>query len=305
MRVAVLLVLAACDGFAPGHGEAQPDADLAHPGDARSAGDAPTDTGPPPSELPAMLTVPATHGTIANTFSAAITGRGTSAGLGEVSIGGNTGSITLGTEASRIALYNSVPFGSYNIFGSIAVAPDRWTIAYPYCQNGSLVDVYAETVGGGGFQLRPATGSCSSQTRSTPTAVDLPGFTIATPTPYGSATVHGPKLDLDHGIGDIEQNGTRLPAVVFDTVDCSTACGAPGWYELHTLIWDDANQAATFVIIYLRLGMTDRVQLSYALRLPALDDPFHDVVLEASWTGTAARTLDGAEPVHLPPPWQR
>ncbi len=256
----------------------------------------------PPSGFPPMLTIGASHGTLASSFQATIAGSG-SGSLGTIAIDSNTGTTQLDGEIGQTALYNSVPFSGYTIFGSVVIAPDRWSIAYPYCMGSSLVDVYAETVGAGGFVLSPASGSCASVTSTAPTAVDLPGFTIATPAAFGSAVVHGAQIELDHGAGQIALAGVMKPAVVFNTVDCSTTCGTPGWYELHTLIWDETAQAATFVIIYLTVGAQSHVQLSYALRLPALDDPFHDAVLSATWTGTAARTLE-LEPVHLPPPWR-
>ncbi|MFT3697798.1 MAG: hypothetical protein QM831_31955 [Kofleriaceae bacterium] len=251
------------------------------------------DAAPPPSTFPDMVTIDATHGTLANPFTATIDGSG-------ISIANDTGTI----DSTSAALYNSVPFGTYQIFGSIVVAPDRWTIAYPYCMNGSLVDLYAEQVGPGGFVLTQRTGTCSSTTASIQAQVDLPSFSIATPSPVGNATVHGAAIDLDHGVGTIAIDNVKQPAVVFDTVDCSSTCGSPGWYELHTLIYDDTAHTATFAIVYLKIGTANSVQVSYAMRLPTLDDPFHDAVLDATWTGTAARTLDH-EPLHLPPPWQR
>jgi hypothetical protein len=53
-----------------------------------------------------------------------------------------------------------------------------------------------------------------------------------------------------------------------------------------------------------RSGVHDQVQLSYALRLPTLDDPFDNEVLDATWTEPAARELATAPPLHLPPPRQ-
>ena len=94
--------------------------------------------------------------------------------------------------------------------------------------------------------------------------------------------------------------GARHPAVVFNTVDCSATCGTPGWYELHTRVWNDATHAATFVIVYLRLDDPTHVLLAYALRLPTLDDPFRNVLLPATWTGTAARLPERLPQLHVP-----
>ena len=254
-----------------------------------------------PSELPATLTIAASTGTIENSFTATIAG---SANLGAVAITSDTGTIALDGDVGQAALYNTEQFSGFTIFGSVVVAPDRWSIAYPYCMNGALADVYAEPVGPGGFTLLAASGSCASAATPTATAVDLPGVTLAAPTGVGGETVHGDQIELDGGVGQIALGGEMLPAVVFDTVDCSTTCGAPGWYELHTLIWDEASAAATFVIVYLELDTPDSVQLSYALRLPTLDDPFHDAVYASTWTAPTARALD-VEPLHLPLPRRR
>jgi hypothetical protein len=260
---------------------------------------------PDAAPQPATLTIGASQGTIANTFQATIAGSGTPPALGAVAIDADTGTIALDGESGETALYNTEAFSSYQIFGSVVIAPDRWSIAYPYCSGPSLVDVYAEAVGSGGFALLPATGSCAFAMTAATTAVDLPAFTIAMPAASGDAIVTGTQIDLDHGAGQIAVGGVMEPAVVFNTVDCSTTCGSPGWYELHTLIWDAASQAATFVIIYLEIGSPDQVQLSYALRLPTLDDPFQNEVLTATWTAPTARMVATVPPVHLPPPWQR
>ncbi len=40
-------------------------------------------------------------------------------------------------------------------------------------------------------------------------------------------------------------------ALPFHTVDCRAGCGTPGWYELHTIVWNQARQEVGFEIIYL------------------------------------------------------
>lgn len=275
-----LLVVAACSSSAPEMPDAAPLIDAA-----------------PPAGFPATLSVAATKGMLANDFSATIAGD-------RVMVDADVGTMALYGTPAAAAMYNSLPFGDYTIFGSVVVAPDQWFIAYPYCMNDMLVDVYAEAVGPGGFALLPASGTCATMAKATSAAVDLPAFEIATPQPFNHPSVHGADIDITNGVGEIAVKGVRQPAVVFDVVDCSTDCGSPGWYELHTLLWDDATHAATFVIAYLMIGMNDRVQLSYALRLPALDDPFQNAVLAATWDASGVAFAHRA-PVHLPPPWLR
>jgi hypothetical protein len=66
-------------------------------------------------------------------------------------------------------------------------------------------------------------------------------------------------------------------------VDCSKICGAPGWYELHSLLWDSQTHEAAYAIVYLIAGQAHRVQLEYALELPTLSRPA-DATLNADWS---------------------
>jgi hypothetical protein len=45
--------------------------------------------------------------------------------------------------------------------------------------------------------------------------------------------------------------GTDSIALPFHAVDCRTGCGTPGWFELHTIVWSQVQQAVGFEIIYL------------------------------------------------------
>ena len=45
--------------------------------------------------------------------------------------------------------------------------------------------------------------------------------------------------------------GTDSIALPFYTDDCRTGCGTPGWYELHTVVWNQAQQEVAFEVIYL------------------------------------------------------
>ena len=90
------------------------------------------------------------------------------------------------------------------------------------------------------------------------------------------------------------------PLIVFQDVDCTTTCGTPGWYELHSVIWDDAAQKALFTIIYLSTDQHAEVELSYSRSLPDLGDPIGDLRLPATWTAQPA----AHRPSHMtmPPP---
>ena len=65
-------------------------------------------------------------------------------------------------------------------------------------------------------------------------------------------------------------------------MDCTTLCGKPGWWEMHSLLRRD--QAVAFGIFYLLLDQPHSVQWNYGVRLdvPALTP--RDQVLVADWT---------------------
>ena len=68
-------------------------------------------------------------------------------------------------------------------------------------------------------------------------------------------SVHGsaPALvDLDGSQnGSVVFFGTDSITLPFHTVDCRAGCGTPGWYELHTIVWNQVRQEVGFEIIYL------------------------------------------------------
>ena len=45
--------------------------------------------------------------------------------------------------------------------------------------------------------------------------------------------------------------GSDSIALPFFTDDCRTGCGTPGWYELHAIVWNQAQQKVGFQVVYL------------------------------------------------------
>ena len=106
------------------------------------------------------------------------------------------------------------------------------------------------------------------------------------------------------GTGALTFGGRTLPLIVFGDVDCSTNCGSPGWYELHSVVWDDAQQRAIFVIVYLILGSMNDVELAYARSLPDLGDPIGAITMPATWSVSSSLTSTARtrRPFGVPPP---
>ena len=70
----------------------------------------------------------------------------------------------------------------------------------------------------------------------------------------------------------------------FDLIDCSTTCGSPGWYELHSIYWDTNSTETCFGIFYLESNSPSAVPLDYSICLPNLGmTPPGQSSLGSSW----------------------
>ena len=250
--------------------------------------------------MPAMLVIGASNGTVTDAFS--LTASGTAgAPYGAVSVSGDVGTIDLGGGAAAGFVYATVNEGAYTLYDGFAVSQASWDAFYLYCENAALADVYDERVGGHGMIYAAVSGGhCSASAVQTAAHVSLPAFSIATPAPVGGYTVSGNGIEVGaDGTGTLDIGATRMPLVVFDDVDCS-ACGGAGWYELHSIVWDAAQQRAVFVIVYLINGSATSVELAYARSLPDLGDPIGTRVVTATWTVAHVRSKRAVRGV--PPP---
>jgi hypothetical protein len=285
MRPLVLIVLAGCGGA------------VAAP-DAAPALDAGPDAAPAPP-----ITLGATRGAVDDGFDVAIDG---TAGVrvGAIALAADTG--TLGIDGTTAAfVYQRQPFGALTLYQGFAVGPERWDVFWAYCQGPALTGAYAEGVGAPTLFYEAATGACADAGAPITAPVTLPALSIPSPAPLAGYTVDGPALTVHHdGTGSITLAGVKLPLIVFGDVDCSQ-CAASGWHELHTLVRDDANARAIFVILYLQDAAPGAVLLAYARALPDLTDPIGTVNLAATWTlppAARVRVAPGAPPPGMPPP---
>src|SRR5262245_49080341 len=188
--------------------------------------------------FPKRIELGATAGTIENWFSVDIAGSAEDP-LGTISFTRNVGTIILdGTPVSAF-IYERQQFGLYQGF---ALGPDRWDVFWLYCQP-SLMGAYVESIGNDPLVYRMGAGECKETFETTVTDVALPASTIPVPEPQPGFVVTGNDIAIrDDGTGTLKVADRTLPLDVFDHIDCSTDCGAPGWYALHALAWDDEQQ---------------------------------------------------------------
>jgi len=264
----------------------------------------PTGTPAAPS-MPATISIGATSATVSFPFAVGASAS-SSAPHGAVSFSGNTGSLYLEGATLAAAVYERQiwdDFG-YTLYQGLAIGASRWDVFWLYCQGSTLRYVWHEGAGGPAMHYVNANGTCSGTSAATSAAVSLPAMTLAVPPPVAGYTISGTGIGLaDGATGFLRVGSKTLPFVPFEDVDC-TACGTPGWYELHSLAWDEEEQRAIFVILYLDLAYPGRVFAAYARSLPDFGDPIGAVELAATWSappGSAFAPTAPTMPRLLPP----
>src|SRR5262249_62095878 len=154
----------------------------------------------------------------------------------------------------------------------LAVEPDRWVIAFVYCQGSRFTYVYYEDSLGGGLSAQPATGTCSGLGAGS-VAVDFPAFSLSLDGATPQFSIDGPQISRAAGApGTMLLGGRAVTFFPISVVDCTMVCGTSGWWELHVVLWDQAAAKACFGILYLFLD-PGPLLLTYTLTLPDLSDP--------------------------------
>src|SRR5262249_10234195 len=120
----------------------------------------------------------------------------------------------------------------YDLYQILAVAPDRLYAGWLYCAtNGDLQYVYYEGTDGTPLSYETATGTCSRIDTAPSPQVSFPAVHMPQPQVLTGFTVTGPEIDIQSGTpGWIDLGAQQVTAMPFNSVDCSTTCGTPGWW---------------------------------------------------------------------------
>ncbi len=175
-----------------------------------------------------------------------------------VSIVSNQGTVSLGGRGPLQAfVYNRSPNGAAGsiLYSCLGVESGTWYPFYLYCSaDRRLTRVYGEMTDRDGEIDDEVDGTCTDQGVATMAPVSLAANTLSPVALTCGFSVHGPgsSIDLEGSQnGSVSFLGTDSIALPFHTVDCRTGCGTPGWYELHTIVWNQVRQVVAFEIIYL------------------------------------------------------
>lgn len=260
-----MLILAACGAPAVGH--------------------APSPSVSPVSGSPSTAAIawPAISLDDSNTFGIDISGSGTE--VSRVDIHSRFGAVTLGGKVMSALVYKDIPWNSYSLvlYQALAIEARSWTVLWFYCTGSSLTYIYWESPTSSRINREPMKGTCTT-TSTTHTAVSWPAGSMQAPAVVAGFSVRGAHIEIGSAApGHADLDGKTWSLYSYALVDCSKGCGAPGWYELHSLLWDSATGETAYGIVYLITGQTHRVQLEYALELPTLGRP-PDTSFDADWS---------------------
>ena len=206
--------------------------------------------------------------------------------VGGIHLTDSVGTIDYDGESYPAIGYEHIPWGTYNLdLGAIvATTRDGFLVTYAYCEQGSLINVYNETLTmpPTDESPRPA-GTCAFTDGGLAVAA---AFVRPDVLEYSAlsdvANVDGADLSIHHGMGTVNIDGATFDVRVFTHVDCST-CGGDGWQELHATITHGESVLA-FGIFYLQAAWPGFVALEYGFRFdqPALWPPYE--TFAASWS---------------------
>jgi hypothetical protein len=236
----------------------------------------------------ATLAIGATQSSLALPFQIDAVGQGTKL-LGAIKLAGNTGTIELEGQTRPVVAYQhqAWPSAGYDLYQLISVGPDRFDLFWLYCTTDQKLSwVYFESTDGTPVTYEQTTGTCAPGAAGLTVTVDFPAVSMPLPKPVSGFSVKGDHLDLGGETpGWLEENGVRYSAIPFNSVDCTTACGTPGWWELHTLLWNQDLGTASVGILYLFEGGTSEA-LTYSLSFPDLGMGGVTTPFMGPWTAT-------------------
>ncbi len=238
------------------------------------------------AEPAARIQVPATDGDLVVDFGINVTGDGSNR-IGQLSVLNGRGTIDIFDASIEVAVYEEQPWpeAGYTLYQALAVAEDRWYVAWLYCADKTLDTIYLEGTDGTPLAYESASGTCSMSSASSSIAVQFPAVDMPAPSAVGRFSISGPDIEVsgfDPGVVRLEQTDWIL--YPFEYVNCTGGCEVGTWYELHAILSDPAAHRAAFGIFYMTVGDPSTVALEYALALPDLGRLGGSTTFTADWT---------------------
>ena len=269
------------------------------PGDMREAEDMPRDAGadmerggedmssmpdlasPPDASLDAdpgidptlMLDAPASRERVTQPFSMTMSGSGTGL-VGKVEVAGNLVDVVIDGKPLSGVIQERQAWSDFSLvlYQTLLVSEDSVHVAWLYCKGDKLDWIFHES-NLAAMRNEPLQGSCVDSMSPETSEVDFPQVTFTPPEPIPGYRVDGgANVQL---YGDAAQqsfalfSGRRYRIYPFEIVDCSRDCGQPGWYEVHSFMEREEDDALGFIIFYLRHA--GKVEAHYGVVWPGFE----------------------------------
>ena len=143
-----------------------------------------------------------------------------------------------------------------------------------------------------------ASGTCTVGAATVTEKLPLPAIDLPFPAAVKGYSIKGTDISLrTDGTGDVRTLGREWNLYPFNVVDCSE-CATPGWFELHSLMWNAAAKRVCFGIFYLDQDEPKSVEFDYPMCLGGGSvAPDETPLIPATWslpTFTAVGSPRGA-----------
>jgi hypothetical protein len=225
----------------------------------------------------------AVESNLTEAFSASFSGNGSKT-IEKVDIRDDWGTLEISGQALDVLVYKQIPWPEfhYTLYQFTSRSADDLITGWIYCgDDGELQDIWYETTKSSSLNWEPVSGTCQTAQAGTPVAVHWPAMTLPLPSPIKGYVISGAEISLSaEGMGSWRD----WDFIPYADVDCSTTCGSPGWYELHSLFMKPDSPDLCFGIVYLFTDGRPVIEAGAdSICFPDLDSLKTEVV-QASWS---------------------
>lgn len=228
------------------------------------------------------VNLPPVNTKLTQDFSVTLSGEGTQK-ISNINIQSNWGSIGFNGQTLEALAYQQIPWGGFglNLYQIVARQGTGIFTAWIYCNDAAqMTDIYYESSSSPQVSYEIANGSCYANQASTAVTATWPMMALKTPTPVRGFTITGAGISL--ASGGIGKLGEKLFSP-YAVVDCTQDCGSPGWYELHSIVYDPITTQSCYAIFYLFTGASSPIELARSICFPELDGSIDETFTGASW----------------------
>ncbi len=225
--------------------------------------------------------------------------------IGEIQISANSGTIEINQKKMETFLQERIGWEGMGtvLYQGLALNQNQFYVYWIYCDlKDKLIDVYYESSDSSEVKVEAASGTCTSLANTTKSTVSIPSMNLEQPTPISGFNIKGNSIKLSSGnIGTLKDWSAKrvedqdLKFLPFSTINCAAcSAGGPaagkGWYELHSLVWNDTQSKVCFAIIYLFADHKRDPQISHSLCLSDLSNSLDSINLTAEWESVPQAT---------------